>query len=63
VRTLRELRLCTLAEGIETPGQLLAARRAGVGLIQGHLVSEPVSMDELLCLVGPDGTGLAASLG
>jgi diguanylate cyclase (GGDEF)-like protein len=63
VRTLRELRLCTLAEGIETPEQLLAARRAGVGLVQGHLVSEPVPMDELLCLVGPDGTGLAASLG
>jgi len=63
VRTLRELKLTTLAEGIETPEQLLAARRAGVSLVQGHLVSEPVGMDELLRRVGPDGTGLAASLG
>ncbi len=63
VRTLRELQLCTLAEGIETPEQLLAARRAGVGLLQGHLVCEPVPMAELLRRVGPDGTGLAASLG
>jgi diguanylate cyclase (GGDEF)-like protein len=63
VRTLRELKLSTVAEGIETPEQLLVARRAGVTLIQGHLVSEPVGMEELLRRVGPDGTGLAASLG
>ncbi len=63
VRTLRELKLSTVAEGIETPEQLLVARRAGVTLIQGHLVSEPVRMEELLRRVGPDGTGLAASLG
>jgi diguanylate cyclase (GGDEF)-like protein len=63
VRTLRELKLSTVAEGIETPEQLLVARRAGVTLVQGHLVSEPVGMDELLRRVGPDGTGLAASLG
>jgi diguanylate cyclase (GGDEF)-like protein len=63
VRTLRELRLSTVAEGIETPDQLLAARRAGVDLVQGHLVSEPVGMDELLARVGPDGRGLAAALG
>jgi EAL domain-containing protein (putative c-di-GMP-specific phosphodiesterase class I) len=62
VRTLRELRLTTVAEGIETPDQLLAARRAGVSLVQGHLVSEPVGMEELLRRVGPDGSGLAASL-
>jgi diguanylate cyclase (GGDEF)-like protein len=62
VRTLRELKLTTVAEGIETPEQLLAARRAGVTLIQGHLVSEPVCMDELLSRVGPDGTGLATTL-
>jgi diguanylate cyclase (GGDEF)-like protein len=63
VRTLRELKLSTVAEGIETPEQLLVARRAGVTLIQGHLVSEPVGMEELLRRVGPDGTGLASSLG
>jgi EAL domain-containing protein (putative c-di-GMP-specific phosphodiesterase class I) len=62
VRTLRELRLTTLAEGIETPEQLNAARRAGVTLVQGHLISEPVAMGELLRRVGPDGTGLAPSL-
>jgi diguanylate cyclase (GGDEF)-like protein len=63
VRTLRELQLLTVAEGIETPDQLLAARRAGVTLVQGHLVCEPVGMDELLRRVGADGTGLAAMLG
>jgi diguanylate cyclase (GGDEF)-like protein len=62
VRTLRELGLATVAEGIETPGQLLAAQRAGVTLIQGHLVSEPVGMDELLRRVGPRGDALAGRL-
>jgi len=62
VRTLRELGLSTVAEGIETPDQLLAARRAGVTYIQGHLVSEPVGMDELLRRVGPRGDALAARL-
>jgi diguanylate cyclase (GGDEF)-like protein len=63
VRTLRELKLATVAEGIETPEQLLAARRAGVTLLQGHLVCEAVDMDELLRRVGPEGTALAATLG
>jgi EAL domain-containing protein (putative c-di-GMP-specific phosphodiesterase class I) len=62
VRTLRELRLTTVAEGIETPAQLEAARRAGVSLVQGHLVSEPVAMDVLLERVGPDGKGLDGRL-
>ena len=62
VRTLRELKLTTLAEGVETPEQLNAARRAGVALVQGHLVSEPVGMDELLRRVGPAGDGLAGRL-
>jgi EAL domain-containing protein (putative c-di-GMP-specific phosphodiesterase class I) len=62
VRTLRELKLTPLAEGIETPEQLTAARRAGVTLIQGHLVSEPVGMDELLARVGPEGDALAGRL-
>ena len=53
VRTLRDLGLVTVAEGIETPQQLDAARRAGVALIQGHLVCEAVEMDELLRRVGP----------
>jgi diguanylate cyclase (GGDEF)-like protein len=63
VRTLRELSLTTVAEGIETPQELAVARRAGVSLVQGHLVSEPVGMDELLRRVGPAGDGLASSLG
>jgi EAL domain-containing protein (putative c-di-GMP-specific phosphodiesterase class I) len=62
VRTLRELGLTTVAEGIETPEQLLAARRAGGSMIQGHLVCEPVTMDELLRRVGPRGDALAALL-
>jgi len=63
VRTLRELGLTVVAEGVETPEQLLLARRAGVSLVQGHLVSPPMAMDELLRLVGPDGSGLAPALG
>jgi diguanylate cyclase (GGDEF)-like protein len=63
VRTLRELKLATIAEGIETPEQLEVARRAGVTMIQGHIVCEAVPMDELLRRVGPDGTALAALLG
>jgi diguanylate cyclase (GGDEF)-like protein len=62
VRTLRELRLTTLAEGIENHDQLLQVRRSGVTLVQGHLVCEPVDMEELLRRVGPDGTGLAKRL-
>jgi diguanylate cyclase (GGDEF)-like protein len=62
VRTLRELKLTTVAEGIETPQQFEAARRAGVSLIQGHLVSEPVAMDVLLERIGPDGRGLGDRL-
>ena len=63
VRTLRDLALTTVAEGVESPERLLSAREADVDLIQGHLVSEPVGLEELLARVGPDGTGLAASLG
>ena len=63
VRTLRELKLVTVAEGIETQEQLQAARRAGVSMVQGHIVCEAVPMEELLRRVGPDGTDLAASLG
>jgi len=63
VRTLRELKLATVAEGIETPEQLEVARRAGVTMIQGHIVCAAVPMAELLDRVGPDGTSLAASLG
>ncbi|MGC4109262.1 MAG: GGDEF domain-containing phosphodiesterase [Nocardioides sp.] len=63
VRTLRDYGMTTVAEGIETPEQLAAARDAGVSLIQGHLVSEPVGMTELLSRVGADGAALASSLG
>jgi diguanylate cyclase (GGDEF)-like protein len=62
VRTLRELGLTTVAEGVETPRQLAAARRAGVDLLQGHLLCEAVDMEELLRRVGPDGSGLAGRL-
>jgi diguanylate cyclase (GGDEF)-like protein len=62
VRTLRELRMTAVAVGVETPEQLLAARTAGVSLVQGHLVSEAVGMEELLRRVGPDGGGLAVNL-
>jgi EAL domain-containing protein (putative c-di-GMP-specific phosphodiesterase class I) len=62
VRTLRELGLTTVAEGVETPQQLAAARRAGVDLLQGHLLCEAVDMEELLRRVGPDGSGLAGRL-
>jgi EAL domain-containing protein (putative c-di-GMP-specific phosphodiesterase class I) len=63
VRTLRDFGMTTIAEGIETPEQLETARRAGVSLVQGHLVSEPVGLPELLSRVGADGAALASSLG
>jgi diguanylate cyclase (GGDEF)-like protein len=63
VRTLRDFGMTTVAEGIETPEQLAAARAAGVNLVQGHLVSEPVGMPELLTRVGADGAALASALG
>lgn len=63
VRTLRDFGMTTIAEGIETPEQLETARRAGVVLVQGHLVSEPVGLPELLARVGADGAALASALG
>jgi diguanylate cyclase (GGDEF)-like protein len=62
VRTLRELGLTTVAEGIETPEQLTAAREAGASLVQGHLVSGPLEIDDLVAMVGPDGNGLGERL-
>ena len=38
-------------------------QRAGVTMVQGHIVCEAVPMDELLRRVGADGTALAALLG
>jgi diguanylate cyclase (GGDEF)-like protein len=63
VRTLRDLGHTTVAEGVESPERLSVARRADVDLLQGHLISEPVGLDELLDRVGRDGSGLAVSLG
>ena len=42
------LQLSTVAEGIETPGQLSAARALGCGLGQGFFLGRPASASEVL---------------
>ncbi len=52
------LNLATVAEGVETPGQLAMLQRLGCGDCQGYLVSRPVSAPELgSFLRGPAVTG------
>ena len=62
----RALRLQTVAEGVETPGQLQHLRSGGCTLIQGYLYSRPIPEDELLHLLrqgrlGPAGEGRLGS--
>jgi diguanylate cyclase (GGDEF)-like protein/PAS domain S-box-containing protein len=44
----RRLGIATVAEGVETPGQLAALRAAGCGYVQGHLLGEPRTLAEIL---------------
>lgn len=39
----RELNIRTIAEGIETPGELAWCRRAGVHYVQGYLIGRPAA--------------------
>jgi EAL domain-containing protein (putative c-di-GMP-specific phosphodiesterase class I) len=43
-----------VAEGVETPRQLEAARRSGCDMFQGFLFSRPVSLTAALELVEQD---------
>ncbi len=49
------LSLQTVAEGIETTGQLRELRRHGCDLGQGYLLSQPLEADELVRRFGPVG--------
>ena len=52
----RELRLETVAEGVELETQLQALRREGCHVIQGFLTGRPVPPDQMGHLPGPAGT-------
>jgi diguanylate cyclase (GGDEF)-like protein/PAS domain S-box-containing protein len=54
----RSLRLETIAEGIEQPGQLAELRSFGARLGQGYLFAKPLEPDDVTSLVLP--AGLAA---
>jgi diguanylate cyclase (GGDEF)-like protein len=47
----RSLRVQVIAEGVETSSQLALLRERGCHVIQGHLVSKPLSADELTPLL------------
>ncbi len=47
VQMARSLKLLTVAEGVETPGQADLLRRLGCDEYQGYLISRPVSAAEL----------------
>ena len=44
----RHMQLDVIAEGIETPGQLQVLRQYGCRLVQGYLLSHPLSLAELI---------------
>ena len=44
----RHMQLDVIAEGIETPGQLQILRQHGCRLVQGFLLSHPLSLGELI---------------
>jgi EAL domain-containing protein (putative c-di-GMP-specific phosphodiesterase class I) len=52
----RALGKTTVAEGVETDGQLGALQEIGLELVQGFLTGRPVPVDEL---AGPDGAQLS----
>lgn len=58
VAMMHELGATVVLEGIETPEQLEAARRLGVGLAQGNLLGVPIPAAELLAAL-PDEAPLA----
>jgi EAL domain-containing protein (putative c-di-GMP-specific phosphodiesterase class I) len=52
VNVSRSLRICTVAECVETPGQVAALRGLQVDVAQGYFFSPPVSADEATVLAG-----------
>jgi EAL domain-containing protein (putative c-di-GMP-specific phosphodiesterase class I) len=52
VNVSRSLRICTVAECVETPGQVAALRELQVDVAQGYFFSPPVSADEAMVLAG-----------
>ena len=45
------LGMSTIAEGVETPGQLARIRAEGCTSVQGYLFSQPVPVEEVACLI------------
>jgi diguanylate cyclase (GGDEF)-like protein/PAS domain S-box-containing protein len=56
----RTLRLETVAEGIEQPGQLEELRSLGAGLGQGYLFARPLEPDDMSALLADGGPGVRA---
>ena len=47
-RMVRRLEARTVAEGVETPQELVAVEAAGIDLVQGYLFAQPLSREDLL---------------
>ncbi|MFC4943712.1 putative bifunctional diguanylate cyclase/phosphodiesterase [Pseudonocardia sp. GCM10023141] len=58
----RHLRLRSVAEGVERPGQLHELRHQGCDLVQGHLLGRPATAAQLTPLVLADGPVLPQHL-
>jgi diguanylate cyclase (GGDEF)-like protein/PAS domain S-box-containing protein len=52
------LSLVTVAEGVEQPNQLEALKDAGCDLVQGHLLSHPLSREDVASLIASGSGGL-----
>jgi diguanylate cyclase (GGDEF)-like protein len=52
VAVARELRLETVAEGVETEGQLALLRSQGCSQVQGYLTGRPMALDQLVEHIG-----------
>ena len=46
IRLAQRLRLCSVAEGVETPAQLELLKRLGCDLAQGYLFAKPMPIDD-----------------
>jgi EAL domain-containing protein (putative c-di-GMP-specific phosphodiesterase class I) len=51
VSLARSLGMKTVAEGVETPGQLEAVRHAGCDIVQGYLLSHPLTAEKASLLL------------
>ncbi len=60
ISLVENLGMASVAEGVETAGQLAVLQSLGCRYAQGYLLSRPVPADELLAAVGPGHVVVAA---